>query len=126
MFYSLLFFFKDKKNLYLFSFLSILLGMVMEEEVVIGFCGSFEDSWSFIRRVLDFVFRDLIFLVDDIFFIYMFDCNRVIYLFIGILNVDVKSFSKFFFLLLEIMIWILFLGILIFWKFLFNKVKGIL
>lgn len=46
---------------------------------------------------MDFVFRDLIFLVDDIFFIYKFDCNRVIYLFIGILNVDVKSFSKFFF-----------------------------
>lgn len=44
MFYSLLFFFKDKKILYLFSFLSILLGMVMEEEVVIGFFGSFEDS----------------------------------------------------------------------------------
>lgn len=43
MFYSLLFFFKDKK-IYLFSFLSILLGMVMEEEVVIGFFGSFEDS----------------------------------------------------------------------------------
>lgn len=125
MFYSLLYVFKDK-NLYLFSFLSILLGMVMDGEVVIGFCGSFEDIWSFFRRVLDFVFRDLIFLVDDIFFIYKFDCNRVIYLFIGILNVDVKSFSKFFFLLLEIMIWILFLGILVFWKFLFNKVKGIL
>lgn len=45
MFYSLLFFLKKKiLNLYLFSFLSILLGMVMEEEVVIGFCGSFEDS----------------------------------------------------------------------------------